>query len=165
MTIEKALDYLQGFIRLDGYARAVVTAQGPQIVVDSYDLSPKVKWRCTVNRELLQAVKTKFDVERKKHQAKYDALDVSLDPKLEDKERALELAKCKHDSDLELAELGAEEIEVPGLLRLPGEGIRIRARDPGIMGILALLRADFIDGEPDYGQDKPKKADAEVPGA
>lgn len=156
LTTEKALDYHQAFVRLDGYPRAVVTAQGPQVILDSYDLSPKVKWRCVVNREILQGVKDAFETLRKKGQKEYDDLKASLDPKMEEKERDAILEKKMHETNVALAELGQQENEVAGLARLPGEGIRIRARDPGLIGLLALIRKDFIEGEPDYGQEKPK---------
>lgn len=156
LTTEKVLDYHQAFHRLDGYPRAVVTQQGPQVVMDSFDLSPKVKWRCVVNREMLQPIKDAFEAARKTEKQKIDALAAGLDPKMDEKERAALINKQEHDSNVLLDKLGQQENEVTGLLRLPGEGIRIRARDPGIIAILALIRKDFIDGEPDYGQEKPK---------
>lgn len=165
LTLEKALDYYQAFVRLDGYARAVVTAQGTQVVVDSYDLSPTVKWRCIVNRELLGAIKAKFNDEQKKEQKSYDDFEASLDPKVEDKERDIMLKGFKHACDSRLATMALVEHEIAGLVKLPGEGIRIRARDPHIIGILALLKNDFLDGEPDYGQEKKPAKEKEAASA
>ncbi len=154
ITTEKALDYHQAFVRLDGYARAVVTQQGPQIVVDSYDLSPKVKWRCIINREILQKVKDGFEKKRTANQKAYNDLKAGLDPKMDEKDREATLDAFQHKLNVELAELGQQDNEIVGLMKLPGDGIRIRARDPNIMGILALIRSDFIEGEADYGQKK-----------
>lgn len=152
LTTEQALDYFQGFTRLDGYPRAVVTPSGPQIILESYDLSPKVKWRAAMNRNFLRTVKDAFEEQRKAEQKKFDDLKASLDPKLEQAERDAILEKATHESNVRLADLGKQENDIPGLLKLPGEGIRIRARDPGIIAILDLLMKDFIEGEPDYGQ-------------
>lgn len=154
LTTAQALDFYQAFVRLDGYPRAVMTNQGPQIIVDSYDLSPKVKWRIVCNREFLLAIKNAFETARTAGQKKFDDFKASLDPKMDEKEREIVLDGQKHVVDSELAALGEQENDVGGLLKLPGEGIRLRARDPNIMGILALIRKDFIDGEVDYGQEK-----------
>lgn len=159
LTTEKALDYFAGFTRLDGYPRAVLTQQGQQIIIESYDLSPKVKWFASINRNILRGVKDRFEEERKKEQDLFDALKAGLDPKLEEKEVSQILEKAQFESNQRLAKFGKLPNDVPGLKKLPGEGIRIRARDPGLIGLLDLLMKDFIEGEPDYGQTKAAKDD------
>lgn len=154
ITTDKILDLFQAFNRLDGYERAVDTHQGTRVIVESYDLSPAVKMFAATNRRILRGFKEAFEEKRQEGTKRVLDFRDGLDPKLEAKDFTQAVATFKRTEDAALSALGAHVNEVDGLMKLPGGGIRIRARDPGIIALLDILTADFIEGEPDYGQPK-----------
>lgn len=149
------LDLVEAFTRLDGYARAVEVNGRSQLVFESYNLSPKVKMFAAINKGILRTIKEAFEENRKTEQKKFDDFVDLLDPKMDPQEATAQMGKKQRECNAVTAALGEVVVEVSGLRKLPGIGIRIRARDPGIIGLLDILMADFIDGEPDYEQGLP----------
>lgn len=161
LTTEKVLEYYEAFSRLDGYARDVEVNGRHSVVIESYQLSPKVKWHAALNKIALRPIKEAAEAQRKQEQAALDQLIAGLDPKMEPAEMAKTIKDAETASNARLAAIMKNETDIPGLMKLPGVGVRIRARDPGIINILTSISQDFLDGAPDFGQDRaadPAKA-------
>lgn len=160
ITTRRALDYFEAFTRLDGYQRTIEVNGRPQVIVEAYDLSPKFKWNCAKNKNLLRPIKEAFEAEREAAGARIRAIKVAFSPGNDADKTAIEIAYAQHSlkvdqaeaaEDAKLAELGRQENTIDGLLKLPADGIKIRSRDPGLIAILDLLMDQFIEGEPHFG--------------
>lgn len=162
LTTTKILEYYEAFTRIDGYARMVEVNGRQQIVIESFDLSPKVKWLCVVNKTLLRPYKEAAETMQKAEQDKFNATLKEIDPAM-DKDEAQKILKvAENECNARLAAIIANETDINGLVKLPGVGIRIRGRDPGIIGILTSIAQDFVEGTPDYGQ-KPEAQSRAAP--
>ena len=135
------------------------------MIVEAYDLSPKFKWNAAKNKNKLRPIKEAFDEQRDTASARLRSMKVAFVAPESKDETAVQAAFQAHLAKIEAAEfeenaklaaLGEQPNEIDGLLKLPADGIKIRARDPGLIGLLDLLMADFLDGEPDFGDTKPK---------
>lgn len=162
LTTEQVIDYFHAFTRLDGYPRSVEIRGNPQIIIESYDLSPKVKWRCITNRHLLRPIKEAYATEKDKGDKTVREFILGLDQKMDPEEKGHLVAQKEKEVNDGLMTMLKMPNDIPGLLKLPGVGIRIRQKDPGLIAILDLLMTHFLEGEPDYGQPKQdaKKADS-----